>query len=330
MSQEGQGIIRIFAGRTGESFARKMCQYLGTPLGAATTLHFSDGNTFVRVDEPIRDKDVYLVQGIGEDPNNELVELLFWIDAFKRASANSVTVVMPFFSYAKGDKKDEPRVSIRARVIAECIELEGADRVVTMELHSPQVQGFFKKPLDHLYAHPLLCEYLKRNGIVTPDFVVVSPDAGYAKRARNYADILGTSMAISEKIRYGHDEAAKLMNIIGDVTGKDCLIVDDFTISGGTLVEVANGLKERGAKRIFAALSHMLLKPEGVERLRNCPIELLVTTDTVTCPAAELLDKIKIISAAPLFAETVRLIHEREPVGQMFEHVPEEVFKLSF
>ncbi|MGI6169569.1 MAG: ribose-phosphate diphosphokinase, partial [Christensenellales bacterium] len=179
------GEIKIFAGSTGINFARRLCKCLSTELGNSETIQFSDGNLFVKVNEPVRDKDVYLLQPIANDPNKELVEILFWMDAFKRASANSVTAIIPYFSYAKGDKKDEPRVSIRARVCAETIELAGADRVVTMDLHSPQVQGFFKKPVDHLMALTTLCEYINEAGL-NEDLIVVSPDAGYAKSARKF------------------------------------------------------------------------------------------------------------------------------------------------
>ena len=329
MSSEGSGIISIYAGSTGREFAQKMCEYLDVPLGDSKTIRFSDNNIFVRVNEPIRNKDVYLVQPIGIDPNNELVELLFWLDAFKRASANSVTAIIPFFGYAKGDKKDEPRVSIRARVCAECIELAGADRVVTMDLHSPQVQGFFKHPLDHLYARPLLCEYVKRMGLVDEDTVVVSPDGGFAKNARFFADILGVPVAIGDKVRTGHDEKAKIMSVIGDVEGKNCFIVDDFTISGGTLVDVANALKAKGAKRIFAGLSHIMLKEPGMKKIEDSPIEFIVSTDTVKCPF-EGHEKIRIISAAPLFAETIRRIHDREGIGSIFEHIPQRVLDQTF
>ncbi|MGI6192415.1 MAG: ribose-phosphate diphosphokinase [Christensenellales bacterium] len=330
MSAEGSGIIRIFAGSTGRGFAVKMCEYLGVPLGDSKTIRFSDNNIFVRINETIRDKDVYLVQPIGEDPNNEFVELLFWLDAFKRASANSVTAIIPFFGYAKGDKKDEPRVSIRARVCADCIEVAGADRVVTMDLHSPQVQGFFRKPVDHLYARKLLCEYVKRAGLVDNDTVVVSPDGGFAKNARAFADELGVPVAIGDKIRTGHDENAKIMSVIGDVDGKNCFIVDDFTISGGTLVDVANALKAKGAKRIFCGLSHMMLKEEGLKKVENSPIEFIVATDTVRCPFEGRTDKIRIISAAPLFAETIRRIHDRRGIGELVSNIPENVLAQSF
>ena len=211
--------IRIFAGQNSMPFAQKMCDYLGVHLGKSKTITFSEGNTYVKVDESIRNSDVYIVQSIGRSPNNEFVELLFWIDAFKRASANSVTAIIPYFSYAKADKKDEPRVSIRARVCADCIETVGADRVITMDLHSAQVQGFFSKPVDHLYGQSLLCEYARRLGIVNDDLVVVSPDAGFAKRARIFANELGCPVAIGDKVRTSHDENAKVLEIIGDVKG---------------------------------------------------------------------------------------------------------------
>lgn len=273
------GKIKIFAGSTSKAFAKRICQYIGIELGKSEVITFSEGNTFVRIGETVRDKDVYLVQPIGLKPNNEFVEILFWMDAFKRASANSVTAIMPYFSYAKGDKKDEPRVSIRARVCAECIELAGVDRVVTMDLHSPQIQGFFKKPVDHLFALPVLCEYIK--SIDFDNFVIVSPDAGFVKQARRYASYLKAPVAIGDKTRKAHDEKAEILEIIGEVKGKNTLIVDDFSISGGTLIDLAKVLKKRGAKRIAACLSHILLNETGVERIEDSPIELVISTDSV-------------------------------------------------
>ncbi len=324
------GLIKIFSGTTGLPFAKRMCAFLDEQLGHAEAIEFSDGNLFVRILEPIRDKDVFIVQPIGVDPNREFVELLFWIDAFKRSSANSITAIIPYFSYAKGDKKDEPRVSIRARVCAECIELAGVDRVITMDLHSAQVQGFFKRPLDHLYARTVLVEYVKRMGIVDENLVVVSPDAGYAKRAREFANDLHCPVAIGDKTRTGHDENAKILEIIGHVEGKNCLIVDDFSISGGTICDIAYGLKEKGAKRIFACLSHINLKAPGVKRIEDSPIEILISTDTVECTAAQNSSRIRLISVAPLFAETAYLIHKKEPLGQLFDHLPERILAASF
>lgn len=328
---EGSGKIKIYAGKTGLRFARRMCAYLGADLGNAETKIFSDGNIFVRINEPIRDKDVYIVQPIARDPNNEFTELLFWLDAFRRASANSITAIVPYFGYAKGDKKDEPRVSIRARVCADCIEAQGMDRLVTMDLHSPQIQGFFNKPVDHLYAQTILCEYAKKMGIVDDNVVVVSPDAGFAKNARLFANELGCSVAIGDKVRTAHDENAKVLEIIGDVKDKNCIIVDDFTISGGTLVDVAHGLKDKGAKDIYAFLSHVVLRENGVKKIENSPIKLLVSTDTVECPEAEHSSKIKIISAAPLFAHAVQLIHDRHSISQMFLDDPSKrLMHMSF
>ncbi|QUI23564.1 ribose-phosphate diphosphokinase [Vallitalea pronyensis] len=318
-----QNGIKVFAGSSGRDFAIRICDYLGSELGQSKVITFSEGNTYVKVEETVRDKDVYLVQSIGLKPNDEFAEILFWIDAFKRASANSVTVIMPYYSYAKGDKKDEPRVSIRGRVCADCIEVAGADRVVTMDLHSPQIQGFFKKPVDHLFALPILCEYIK--SLQMDDLVVVAPDSGFAKEARKFARYLKLPVAIGDKEREDHSENAKIIEIVGEVKGKNALIVDDFSISGGTLVDLAIELKNRGAKKIIACLSHILLNEKGVEKLENSPIEMLISTDSVNNPYVESCDKVKLVSVAPLFAETIRRIHNRQSVSPLFKEVPIEV-----
>jgi len=301
-----------------------MCKYLGSNLGDSEVINFSDGNIFLRIKETVRNKDVYVVQSIGMNPNDEFVEILFWMDALKRASANSVTAIIPYFSYAKGDKKDEPRVSIRARVCAECIELAGADRIVVMDLHSAQVQGFFKKPVDHLLSLPIICEYVKGLDIID-NLCVVSPDAGYAKTARKFADYLRTPVAIGDKIRTGHNEDAKIMNVIGDVKGKNCLIVDDFTVSGGTLVDIAKTLKENGAKRIIAGISHVIVREKGIKNIEDSPIEMVIGTDSVKNPYIAGCEKFVSISVAPLFAEAVLRIHEKESVSPLFTKVPKKV-----
>lgn len=320
-----RGNIKIFAGSSGVSFARKMCKYLGADMGSSEVIHFSDGNIFVRVKETVRDDDVYLVQPIGLDPNNELVEILFWLDAFKRASASSITAIIPYFGYAKGDKKDEPRVSIRARVCADCIEMAGANRVVTMDLHSAQVQGFFRIPTDHLFSMPMLCEYVKGLDIYDEDMVVVSPDAGFAKQARKFADYLDLNVAIGDKTRKGHDEKAQILEIIGDVNGKNCMLVDDFSISGGTIVDIANVLKQRGAKRIIVLLAHNMLREKGLKKVEDSPIEFVISTDSVENPYIVSSKKMITVSAAPLFAEAALRIHERVSVSPLFEHVPKKV-----
>ena len=327
----GSGIIRIYAGMSGRPFAKRMCAYLGAQLGDSETIMFSEGNLFVRVNESIRDKDVFLVQPIARHPNDEFTELLFWIDAFKRSSANSVTAIIPYFSYAKGAKKDEPRVSIRARVCADCIEAAGVDRVIFMDLHAAQIQGFFKKPVDHLLAQPLLVEYVRRAGIVDENLVVVSPDAGSAKRAREFANALGCPVAIGDKTRFDHTENAKVLEVIGDVEGKNCLVVDDFSISGGTMVDIARGLKEKGANRIFGALSHNCMNEKALSRFDESPYEFIVTTDTVECPEARKHPKIKIISAAPMFAQAVKIIHDKAPMSTLFDQrISKRMLDMSF
>lgn len=313
--------IKIFAGSDSYKFAQGICDYLNIEMGKSQAITFSEGNTFVRVEETVRDKDVYIVQSIGANPNDNLVELLFWIDAFKRASADSITVIMPYFSYAKGDKKDEPRVSIRARVCADTLEAVGADRVVTMDLHAPQIQGFFKIPVDHLLAMPILCSHFKKLGV--QDLVVVSPDAGYAKNARQYGNYLNVPVAIGDKNRKDHSEQAEILDIIGEVKGMNALIVDDFTLSAGSIINVAKGLKEKGAKDIYACVSHSLLKGETLERFYQSPIKKLLVTDTVTQPENIDRTRIEVCSVAPLFAEAINRIHHRESVTDLFDKVPE-------
>jgi len=319
--------IRIFSGSSSKDFAQRICDYIGVELGKSDVFNFSEGNTFVRVGETVRDKDVYLVQSIGLKPNDEFTEILFWMDAFKRASASSVTLIMPYFSYAKGDKKDEPRVSIRARVCAESIELAGADRVVTMDLHSPQIQGFFKKPVDHLYALPVLCEYIK--SLDLDNYVIVSPDAGYAKQARKFSSHLGVATVIGDKTRKFHDEKAEVLELIGDVKGKNAVIVDDFSITGGSLIELAGFLKERGANTVIACLSHILLNSKGIKKIEDSVIEKVISTDTVNNPYIKESNKIKIVSVAPLFAESILRIHNRESVSPLFEELPQKVIRAS-
>src|ERR1700730_4149584 len=229
--------MMVFAGSGSKKLTARICEYLQIAQGMNETLHFSDGNTFVRVKENVRGQRVYLVQSTVFPANDNFMELLFWIDAFKRAGAETVTVVIPYFSYAKGDKKDEPRVSIRARVCADAVEAAGADRVVMMDLHAPQIQGFFHRPVDNLYALPILCERIK--ALKLQDIIIVSPDVGFAKQARRFASCLGVSIALADKERPEHDERAVILEIIGDVKNKTAIVVDDFTISGGSLASVA-------------------------------------------------------------------------------------------
>ena len=306
----------IFGGSGSPRLTRKICDYLKTEPGTGEVLRFSDGNLFVRVGENVRGRQVYLVQSTVFPTNDNFMELLFWIDAFKRASAQSVTVVMPYFSYAKGDKKDEPRVSIRARVCADAIEAAGADRVVTLDLHAPQIQGFFRIPVDDLYALPVLCEQIIKKNL--PNLIVVAPDTGFAKHARKFASFLGTSIAIADKQRKAHDENAEILEIIGEVRGKTALIVDDFTISTGTLTDAAAKLIERGATAVYAAVSHGVFGQGSMERLERSPIRGLLVTDSIETQPVSLSAKVEIVSVAPLFGEAIRRIHERESISGLF------------
>ena len=308
--------ISIFAGTAGKAFAEKMCRYLNVPLGKTEVIHFSEGNTYVKIGEHVRSKEIYLVQPIGQDANNDFVELLFWLDAFKRAGAGYVTAVMPYFSYAKGDKKDEPRVSIRARVCAECIELEGADRVITMDLHAPQIQGFFKKPVDNLFAQPVLADYLRNH--LPENAVIVSPDSGSAKRARKFSEELNLPVAIGDKTRRGNDEQAEILDIVGNVAGKNAVIVDDFSISGGTIVNLAAELKKRGAGDIIACLSHVPLSIKGVKAIEESCLRTVISTDSLYNPNTDGMKKLQIVSVAPLFAEAVKRMQMRESINDLF------------
>ena len=308
--------IKIFAGSSGQAFAQGMCDALGVPLGRSDVRQFSDGNLFVRVGESIRGGDAYLVLPIALKPNDEFTELLFWMDAFKRASANSVTAIIPYFGYAKGDKKDEPRVSIRGRVCADAIQAAGVDRVVTLDLHAPQVQGFFTLPVDDLYALPVLCDAVAAKGLT--DLVVVAPDAGYAKKARQWANRLHAPTAIADKRRVDHTESAEVVELIGEVAGRTALIVDDFTITAGTLTDAARVLIERGATDVYAAVSHALLTGPANERLDASPIRQLLTTDSVETQPAGLSAKVEVVSVGGLFAEAIRRIAARESVSVLF------------
>lgn len=320
--------VAIFAGSGGQVFAERMCKYMGKRLGSSEVITFSEGNTFVRVNESVRDRDVLLVQPIGLHSNDEFVEILFWMDAFKRANAHSCTLIMPYFGYGKGDKKDEPRVSIRARVCAECMELAGADRFVTMDLHAQQLQGFFKRPMDHLYATPMLAEIVKRVG--HENMVIVSPDAGYAKQARKFASTLNLPIAIGDKERVDHTENASILEVIGEVKGKDCMIVDDFTISGGTLVNLADSLMARGAKSIQAMLSHNIISASGVRKINASSIQTVYSTDTVNNPNIVGEEKFKTISVAPMFAETIMRYYNYKSINDMFNQLPENVVNAGF
>ena len=311
------GDLMIFGGSGSLELTAAICRELKAPPRRCETLRFSDGNLFVRVQESVRGRDVYLVQGTAHPVNDNFMELLFWIDAFKRASAASVTALVPYFSYAKGDKKDEPRVSIRARVCADAMEAAGVDRVVTMDLHAPQIQGFFKVPVDDLYALPVLCDALGQLDLADP--VVVSLDVGFAMKARQYARRLGAPLVIADKQRLDHDGSVVIGDIIGDVAGRSAVIVDDFIVDGGTMGKVAQKLVERGAREILAAVTHGVFSPRAMQVLDQSPIRRLLVTDSVQPRPEALSPKVQVVSVAALFAEAIGRIHTRQSISVLFQ-----------
>jgi ribose-phosphate pyrophosphokinase len=307
----------VFAGSGSPRLAAAICERLHVPLGAGEVIRFPEGTLFVRVLENVRGRNAYVVQSTVFPTNDNLVELLFWLDAFTRASAASVTAIIPYFSYGKGDKKDEPRVSIRGRVCADAIEVAGADRVVTMDLHAPQIQGFFRVPVDDLYAAPYLCAAIARQALADP--VVVAPDAGFAKRARRFASRLGAPLAIADKERSGQSGEIESLEVIGDVAGLDAVIVDDFTITAGTLVEAAEALVARGARSVLAAVTHGVFARGAAAAIEASPIQRLFITDTIETQPEPLGPKVEVVSVAPLFADAIRRIHRRESISSLFE-----------
>ena len=313
MTRDG---MMIFAGSASPQLTQKICDYLGVRQNQSETIRFSEGNLFVRIKENVRGRRIYLVQSTGAPVNDNFMELLFWIDAFRRASAESITVIVPYFSYAKGDKKDEPRVSIRARVCADAIEAAGADRVVTLDIHAPQIQGFFKIPVDDLYAMPVFCKAVRQMKL--ENLVVVSPDVGFAKKARLFASALKCPLAIGDKERTDHTERADVQEIIGCVEGKTALVVDDFVISGGTLCDVAVKLLEKGAREVHVAVTHGVFSQGALERIQNSPIASLMVTDSIEYPEEHFPSKIRTVSVASLFGEAIRRIHNRESISVLF------------
>lgn len=308
--------LMIIPGSGSIALTESICKWLDVPVRNTHCHTFSDGNTFVQVNENVRGRDVFVIQSTIHRTNDRFMELLFWIDALKRASASTVTAVIPYFSYGKGDKKDEPRVSIRARVCADALEAVGCDRVVTMDLHSPQIQGFFRIPVDNLLGLHSLGDQVRQDG--AENLVVVAADTGFAEEARKFARYLDTPVAISVKQRPDHDERAEVIDIIGDVEGKTALIVDDFVISGGTLIEDAKNLKSKGALRVMAAVTHGVFSPGAMARLEDSDIEALYVTDSVENRPEPLIEKIRVVSVAGCFGEAIRRISRRESISAMF------------
>lgn len=311
--------IRIFSGNSNPVLAEKICESLKVPLGQAKVKTFSDGEIMVEIGENVRGRDIYVVQSTCSPTNNNLMELLIMMDALKRASAATITVVMPYYGYARQDRKAAPRTPITSKLIADLITTAGADRVVTVDLHAGQIQGFFNIPVDNLYAAPVLIDHLKSRFPDGADqIVMVSPDAGGTERARAFAKRLGCTLAVIDKRRTGPN-VAEVMHLIGDVKGKTAIILDDMIDTAGTLTQAANALKAHGAETIYACATHGVLSGPAIERINNSVIERIVITDTIPLgEKAEQTQKVKVLSVANLLAEAIRRIHEDESVSSLF------------
>ena len=311
-----EGRLKIFSGQSHRSLAEEVCYFLDVPLGKSRVVKFSNENLMVQIEENVRNCDVFVIQTSAPPVNEGIMELLITIDALKNASAGRVTAVLPYFPYARSDKKDKPRISITARLIADLLQTAGADRVLTMDLHSPQIQGFFHIPVDQLKAVRLICEYYQKRGDMS-DYVLVAGDAGEAKELGAYANRLNLPMAIVDKRRYGDDEKPKAVNVIGDVEDKHCLIVDDEVASGGTLIEAANFLVKRGAASVEATCVHPVLSGNAVAKITDSPINRLVVTDSIPT-LGKTFPKLDVLPVAPLFAKAIRRIHDGDSVSDLF------------
>ncbi|MEA5050793.1 MAG: ribose-phosphate pyrophosphokinase [Oscillospiraceae bacterium] len=309
--------IKIFAANSNPKLAKEMSEYLGLPLGKSDVGLFSDGEISVSVHESVRGSDVFVVQSTAAPVNRHLMELLIMIDAFKRASAGRITAVMPYYGYARQDRKAKGRDPISAKLVADLLTTAGADRILTMDLHAPQIQGFFNIPVDHLVGMPTLAPYFENKFKDRKDNVVVmSPDIGSINRARQFAQRLDLPIAIVDKRRQKANEC-EVMNIIGDVDGKDIIIYDDMVDTAGTLCNAAAAIKAKGARTISACATHAVLSGPGVERVRNSPIEELVMLDTIALPPEKQDPKIKILSCAPVFAEAIARIYSDKPISPL-------------
>jgi len=307
--------FEIYHGNANPELARKIARWLGTECGKAEVFQFANENIFVKILDNVREKDIFLVQPTCHPVNQSIMELLIMIDAFKRASAGRITAVIPFYAYGRSDKKDQPRVPITARLIADMITVAGADRVLTMDLHQGQIQGFFNIPVDELTAVHMLSRYFIDKNL---DDVVVVTDLGFAKRARTFAELIDAPLAIIEKRRIGNLDRAELMNVIGEVRGKVAIIVDDEVDTAGTLTEIVRALEREGVTDIYACATHGVLSDPAVDRLRESNLREIVLTDSVPLPAVKRLSKITTLSVAPLIGEAIKRIHRGESVGALF------------
>lgn len=308
--------LKIFSGNSNRPLVEHICRLLRIKIGDVMIDRFSDGEIQVKINENVRGEDVFVVQSTSYPANDNLMELLILLDALKRASATRLTAVLPYFGYARQDRKDQGRVPITAKLVANILSRAGANRVLTIDLHAGQIQGFFDIPLDHLFAINVFVDYFSRLNLSNP--VVVSPDVGGIKMARAYSKRLNASLAVVDKRRID-DKNAEVMNIMGEVKGKDAVIVDDLVATAGSLVEAAAALKNAGALDVYAAVTHPVLCGPAIERISQSPIKELVVTDTVFTEPTKLIDRIKVASIAPLLAEAIKRIHNEQSVSSLFD-----------
>ncbi len=306
--------MRVFAGNSNPKLAAEIADYLRTQLGDIDITRFPDGEIFVKIKENIRGRDVFVVQSICYPPNEHLMELLIMIDAMRRASARRITAVLPFYGYARQDRKDQPRVPITAKLVANLLVAAGANRLLTMDLHAQQIQGFFDIPVDHLYAAPVIFKYIQEKGLPNP--IIVSPDIGAVKASHAYSQQLGCGLAIAAKQRNGPSDV-EIMSVVGDVNGCNCIMVDDLTTTGGTLCTAAEALIENGAADVTAVVSHATITPKAFARLKESKIKEMVVTDTVPLDGDQDFP-IKVLSVAPILGEAIMRIHEEQSVTSLF------------
>lgn len=310
------GSIKVFTGNANPRLAEDICHYLSCDLGRSSNKRFSDGEFNFYIEENVRGADVFIVQPTCPPSDRNLMDLLIMVDAFRRSSADRITVVIPYFGFARSDKKDRPRVPIASKLVANLIEAAGVNRVLTMDLHASQIQGFFDIPVDHLYAAPEFISHYQDNRM--PNLTVVSPDTGGAERARAYAKRLDAGLALCDK-RREKANVAEVMNVVGDVKGKNCIVVDDMCDTGGSLTKVAEALKNAGAERIHACFTHPVLSGQAVEKLEKSAYEQIVVTDTIPLSeAASQMSKIKVLSVSRLLARAIKSIHEETSVSSLF------------
>jgi len=308
--------LKVFAGNSNPALVKEICDYVGVEQGNALVSTFSDSEIRVQINENVRGKDVFLFQSSCEPVNKHVMELLLLLDALKRSSAYRITAVIPYFGYGRQDRKDQPRVPISAKLVADLIATAGADRVLTMDLHAGQIQGFFNVPVDHLYAAPVLLEYVEKRG--GQDLVVVSPDAGGVERARAFAKRLQANLAIIDKRREGPNES-QVMHIIGDVSGRDALLLDDMIDTAGTIAQGAQACADHGARRVWTACTHAVLSGPALDRLNASKLEEVVVTNTIPLNGKErVCPKLRVLSVAPLLGEAIKRIHEEESVSSLF------------